>query len=78
MKNITLQRLEEIEKERIQVQGNPDFHNWMKSLNVSRLWSNPEPIFNASQMNKQYDNTKLKQRHAIGFHLLIQLLPWVN
>jgi hypothetical protein len=32
----------------------------MKELNVSQSWSNPEPLFNAREMNSHYDFGKNK------------------
>jgi hypothetical protein len=53
--NVSIERLEEIEIERSKVIANPAFQVWMRELNVSQSWSDPEPLFNAREMNSQYD-----------------------
>ena len=58
--NVSIERLEQIEIERSEVIANPAFQVWMKELNVSQSWSNPEPLFNAREMNSQYDFGKNK------------------
>ena len=58
--NVSIERLEQIELERSKVAADPAFHLWMKELNVSQSWSNPEPLFNAREMNSQYDFGKNK------------------
>ena len=56
----SIERLEEIEIERSEVLADPAFQVWMKELNVSQSWSDPEPLFNAREMNSQYDFWKNK------------------
>jgi len=58
--NVSIERLEQIEIERSEVVADPNFQVWMKELNVSQSWSNPEPLFNAREMNSQYDFGKNK------------------
>jgi len=58
--NVSIERLEEIEIERSEVLADPAFQVWMKELNVSQSWSDPEPLFNARDMNSQYDFGKNK------------------
>jgi hypothetical protein len=58
--NVSIERLEEIEIERSKVIANPAFQLWMRELNVSPSWSDPEPLFNAREMNNQYDFGKNK------------------
>ena len=58
--NVSIERLEQIEIERSEVIANPAFQVWMKELNVSQSCSNPEPLFNAREMNSQYDFGKNK------------------
>jgi hypothetical protein len=60
--NVSIERLEQIEQERQETINNPAYQNWFKSLNVSQSYSNPEPLYNAKEMNVQYDFTKLKTR----------------
>jgi hypothetical protein len=58
--NVSIERLEQIEKERQETINNPAYQMWFKQLNVSQSYSNPEPLFNAREMNVQYDFSKIK------------------
>ena len=58
--NVSIERLEEIEIERSEVIADPAFQVWRRELNVSQSWSDPEPLFNAREMNSQYDFGKNK------------------
>jgi hypothetical protein len=60
--NVSIERLKQIEQERQETVTNPAYQNWVKQLNVSQSYSNPEPLYNAREMNIQYDFTKLKTR----------------
>jgi hypothetical protein len=68
MNNITLERLEQIEIERNETMGNTQFQEWIKQLNVSRLYSKREGIDKANQMMADWDSTKiLKTVHTFNF-----------
>ena len=54
MLTASLELLEQLELERESTMLDPNFQEWKKSLNVSRLYSDPEPLINAAQMNKEY------------------------
>ena len=56
----SIERLEQIELERSEVLADPAYQAWIKELNVSQSYINPEGIFNARDMNNQYDFTKQK------------------
>ena len=58
--NVSIERLEQIEKERQETVTNPAYQNWFKQLNVSQSYSNPEPLYNAKEMNVNYNFSKLK------------------
>jgi len=60
MNSMSLERLQQLENERQETMISDSFQEWMKSLNVSRLYSNPEPLFNAREMNQHYDFKKSK------------------
>ena len=60
MENITIERLEQIEQERQEVIGDPAYQQWMRELNVSQSYSEPTGIFNARDMNNQYDFKNFK------------------
>jgi hypothetical protein len=58
--NVSIERLEQIELERQETILSKGYQKWAKSLNVSRLYSSPEPRLNAREMNNQYDFGKNK------------------
>ena len=60
MENITIERLEQIEKERLQTMADKQFQMWMKQLNVSQSYSEPTGKLNARDMNNQYDFKNFK------------------
>jgi hypothetical protein len=51
----SIERLEQIETERQETFYSEAFQQWTSSLNVSRLYTNPEPLLNAREMNKEYN-----------------------
>ena len=55
MENISIERLEQIERERLETMANKKFQQWMKQLNVSQSYSEPTGKLNAREMNEQYD-----------------------
>ena len=58
--NVSIERLEQIEIERSEVIANPAFQVWMRELNVSQSYVNPEPRLRANELNNQYDFGKNK------------------
>lgn len=58
--NVSIERLEQIEQERQEVIGDPAYQQWMRELNVSQSYSEPTGIFNARDMNNQYDFKNFK------------------
>ena len=58
--NVSIERLEQIELERSEVVANPAFQVWMRELNVSQSYVNPEPRLRANELNNQYDFRKNK------------------
>jgi hypothetical protein len=60
MENITIERLEQIERERLETMANKKFQQWMKQLNVSQSYSEPTSKLNARDMNNQYDYKNFK------------------
>ena len=61
---------EKLENERNETMATLEFQNWMKELNVSQSYSDKESIIKASEMNNQYDFTKLKQNTKWGISSL--------
>lgn len=57
--NVTLERLEEIEREREEVMNQPEYRAWVKALNVSQSYVDPSGFFAAREMNRDYDLSKL-------------------
>ncbi len=60
MINITTERLEQIEQEREQTMMDKQFQQWMKKLNVSRLYTDKTGIIKANELMDQYDLSKYK------------------
>ena len=55
MLTTSIERLEQIEAERQETFYSEAFQQWTSSLNVSRLYSHPETLLNAREMNKEYN-----------------------
>ena len=60
MINITTERLLEIENEREQTMMDKQFQQWMKKLNVSRLYTDKAGVLRANDLMDQYDLSKYK------------------
>jgi hypothetical protein len=60
MINITTERLEQIEQEREQIMMDKQFQQWMKKLNVSRLYTDKAGVLRANELMDQYDLSKYK------------------
>ena len=60
MINTTIERLEQIENEREQTMMDKQFQQWMKKLNVSRLYTDKTGIIKANELMDQYDLSKYK------------------
>lgn len=58
--NITVERLEQIEKERNKTVGDKNFQLWMKEFNVSQSYQDKSSIINAMDLLKQYDYSNYK------------------
>jgi len=63
--NITIERLEQIEKERIQTMITPEYQEWFKQLNVSRSAVDINAMNQTRQMMEDYDYSKCKFKFAI-------------
>ena len=60
MVNTTIERLVEIENEREQTMMDKQFQQWMKKLNVSRLYTDKTGAIRANELMNQYDLSKYK------------------
>jgi hypothetical protein len=60
MVNTTIERLEQIENEREQTMMDKQFQQWMKKLNVSRLYTDKTGVLRANELMNQYDLSKYK------------------
>ena len=60
MINTTIERLTEIENEREQTMMDKQFQQWMKKLNVSRLYTGKTGVLRANELMDQYDLSKYK------------------
>ena len=56
----SIERLEQIEIERSEVIADPAYQAWMRELNVSQSYVDPEPRLRANELNNQYDFRKNK------------------
>lgn len=57
--DISIERLEQIENERVQTQSNPEYQNWVRELNVSRLHIDREGILRANEIMALWGNSSL-------------------
>ena len=53
--NFTVERLEEIEVERLETMSNINFQNWVKELNVSRSYTEPKALLQGNDITQQYN-----------------------
>jgi hypothetical protein len=60
MTNITLERLEQIEKEREQTMYDEGFKQWFIEFNISQSYDEPSGRIKAREMMNQYDLSKYK------------------
>ena len=58
MINTTIERLIEIENEREQTMMDKQFQQWMKKMNVSRLYTDKTGVLRANELMNQYDLSK--------------------
>jgi len=56
--NVTIERLQEIENEREQTNGDPNFQDWIKQMNVSRMYVSINGLLKAKDLMDQYDYSK--------------------
>ena len=60
MNNISLERLEQIESERVATAADQNFQEWVKELNVSRSYSDPSARLNGAELTSQYNYSSYK------------------
>ena len=60
MNNVSLERLEQIESERVATAADPNFQEWVKSLNVSRSYADPSARLNGAELTSQYNYSSYK------------------
>jgi hypothetical protein len=63
----SIERLEQIEQERNETMSDAQFREWLKQLNVSRLYTNNEGILNAKRIMEQWDNEENKRCSYFNF-----------
>ena len=56
---ITLERLEQIEKERTETQSSHNFQRWVRELNVSKLYVDRDGITRANAMMEEWNLNKI-------------------
>jgi hypothetical protein len=57
----TIERMEQLEKERELTMSDPAFQNWMRNLNVSQSYEDPTLRLNAKDVQSQYDVKKYQK-----------------
>ena len=55
----------QLEAERNKVLNDPKYQMWVKELNISQSYVEPEGRIRANDLNKQYDYSKLSKRSSI-------------
>lgn len=58
LKNISYERLQEIEQEREQTQLDPAFHSWMQQFKIGKLCVDQEGLIRAKLMMQEWKNSK--------------------
>lgn len=58
LNQIGIERLQQIEAERTQIQQNPQFRTWMQEMHVGRLYVDRSGIIRANEMMQQYITPK--------------------
>jgi len=56
--NISVERLEQIERERQQTLSDPLYREWLQALNVSSSYTDQSLIYNARQAMQEWDSTR--------------------
>ena len=56
--NITVERLEQIQREREATMNDSTFQRWMKHLNVGRMYIDKRPVLNARDIMQEWDSSK--------------------
>ena len=60
LQHIPIERLEQIHREREETQSNPQFIQWIKELNVSRMWLDRTLILNAREAMRDWNPNLLR------------------
>ena len=58
--NISVERLEQIERERQQTISDPLYREWLQALNVSSSYTDQSLIYNARQAMQAWDSTRFR------------------
>ena len=58
-------KFEELEKQRTTILNDPKYQMWIKELNVSQSYVEPEGRIRANELNKQYDYSKLQTKKSV-------------
>lgn len=57
---IPIERLEEINRQREETEQDPLYQQWLKDLNVGRMWLDRRLILNAREAMRDWDITRLR------------------
>jgi hypothetical protein len=58
--NITIDRLEQIERERQQTMADQAYQQWMRELKVASMWVDRHSIYNAKQAMSEWDISRFR------------------
>lgn len=59
-----IQAFEELEEKRLKTMNDPKYQQWVKELNVSRSYVEPDGIIRAKFLNEQYDYSGLQSKSS--------------
>jgi hypothetical protein len=57
---ITVERLEQIEREREETYADQAYQRWMKELRVASMWVDRQPVLNARELMQDWDIRRLR------------------
>ena len=59
-----VQAYEQLETERTQTMLDPKYQSWVKELNISQSYVEPDGFIRAKEMNDQYDYSNLQPKSS--------------
>ena len=59
-----VQAYEQLENERTQTQLDPQYQQWVKELNISQSYVEPDGFIRAKELNSQYDYSNMSPKSS--------------